>query len=81
VFQLLIDAAMKSGRRDVVGAMIAHETATRAVPCQRGGSVDEFAIVPTAVKEAARPGRDLVQLSNVDSWNISSTATARSIKP
>jgi hypothetical protein len=32
VFQMLIDAAMKSGRRDVVGAMIAHETATRAVP-------------------------------------------------
>ena len=31
-FQLLIDAAMKAGRRDVVGAMIAHETATRAVP-------------------------------------------------
>ena len=30
--QMLIDAAMKSGRRDVVGAMVAHETATRAVP-------------------------------------------------
>lgn len=38
VFQMLIDAAMKSGRRDVVGAMIAHETATRAVPAsQRAG--------------------------------------------
>lgn len=38
VFQMLIDAAMKSGRRDVVGAMIAHETATRAVPpSQRAG--------------------------------------------
>jgi tetratricopeptide (TPR) repeat protein len=32
VFQMLIDAAMKAGRRDVVGAMIAHETATRSVP-------------------------------------------------
>ena len=31
-FQLLIDAAMNAGRRDVVGAMIAHETTTRAVP-------------------------------------------------
>jgi tetratricopeptide (TPR) repeat protein len=38
VFQVLIDAAMKSGRRDVVGAMIAHETAIRAVPpSQRTG--------------------------------------------
>jgi hypothetical protein len=38
VFQMLIDAAMKSGCRDVVGAMIAHETATRAVPpSQRAG--------------------------------------------
>jgi hypothetical protein len=32
VFQLLIDAAMRADRRDVVSAMIAHETATRAVP-------------------------------------------------
>jgi len=31
-FWLLIDAAMKAGRRDVVGEMIAHETATRTVP-------------------------------------------------
>ncbi len=31
-FQILIDSAMKADRRDVVGAMIAHETATRAVP-------------------------------------------------
>jgi tetratricopeptide (TPR) repeat protein len=30
--QMLIDAAMKSGRRDIVGEMIAHETATRSVP-------------------------------------------------
>ena len=38
VFQMLIDAAMRSGRRDVVGAMIAHETAARAVPpSQRAG--------------------------------------------
>jgi hypothetical protein len=38
MFQVLIDAAMKSGRRDVVGAMVAHETATRAVPpIQRAG--------------------------------------------
>jgi len=38
VFQVLIDAAMKSGRRDVVGPMVAHETATRAVaPTQRAG--------------------------------------------
>ena len=30
--QILIDSAMKAGRRDVAGAMIAHETATRTVP-------------------------------------------------
>jgi tetratricopeptide (TPR) repeat protein len=37
-FQMLIDAAVKAGRRDVVSAMIAHETATRAVPpTQRAG--------------------------------------------
>jgi tetratricopeptide (TPR) repeat protein len=38
VFQLLIDAAVKADRRDVVSAMIAHETATRAAPpTQRAG--------------------------------------------
>ena len=38
VFQMLIDAAMRAGRRDVVAPMIAHETATRAVPpSQRAG--------------------------------------------
>jgi hypothetical protein len=31
-FQMLIDSAMKAGRRGVVSAMVAHETATRAVP-------------------------------------------------
>jgi tetratricopeptide (TPR) repeat protein len=37
-FQLLIDAAMRADRRDVVSAMIAHETATRAMPpTQRAG--------------------------------------------
>jgi tetratricopeptide (TPR) repeat protein len=37
-FQMLIDAAMEAGRRDVVSTMIAHETATRAVPpTQRAG--------------------------------------------
>jgi hypothetical protein len=37
-FQMLIDAAMKADRRDVVSAMIARETATRAVPpTQRAG--------------------------------------------
>jgi tetratricopeptide (TPR) repeat protein len=37
-FQMLIDAAMKAGRRDVVSEMIAHETATRAMPpTQRAG--------------------------------------------
>ncbi len=37
-FQMLIDAAMQADRRDVVSAMIAHETATRAVPpTQRAG--------------------------------------------
>jgi hypothetical protein len=30
--QILIDAAMKAGRRDIIGEMIAHETATRPVP-------------------------------------------------
>jgi hypothetical protein len=30
--QILIDSAMKADRRDVVAAMIAHETATRTVP-------------------------------------------------
>lgn len=30
--QLLIDAAMRAGRRDIVAEMIAHEAATRAVP-------------------------------------------------
>lgn len=38
VMQMLIDAAMKSGRRDIAGAMIAHETDTRAAPpSQRAG--------------------------------------------
>ncbi len=38
VFQMLIDAAVRAGRRDVVAPMIAHETATRAVPpAQRAG--------------------------------------------
>ena len=38
VFQVLIDAAMKSGHRDVVAAMIGHETASRTVPpSQRAG--------------------------------------------
>ena len=38
VFQMLIDAAMRSGRRPLVEAMIAHEAATRAVPpTQRAG--------------------------------------------
>ena len=37
-FQMLIDSAVKAERRDVVSAMIAHETATRAVPpTQRAG--------------------------------------------
>ena len=37
-FQMLIDAAVKADRRDVVSAMIAHETATRpAPPTQRAG--------------------------------------------
>ena len=37
-FQMLIDSAMKAERRDVVSTMIAHETATRAVPpAQRAG--------------------------------------------
>jgi hypothetical protein len=37
-FQMLIDAAVKANRRDVVAPMIARETATRAVPpTQRAG--------------------------------------------
>jgi hypothetical protein len=37
-FQMLIDSALKADRRDVVSAMIAHETATRAAPpAQRAG--------------------------------------------
>ena len=37
-FQMLVDAAMKADRRDVVSAMIARETATRAAPpTQRAG--------------------------------------------
>ena len=36
--QMLIDAAMKADRRDVVLEMIAYETTTRAVPpTQRAG--------------------------------------------
>ena len=31
-FQMLIDAAVKAGRRDIVGEMISHEDATRSVP-------------------------------------------------
>jgi tetratricopeptide (TPR) repeat protein len=39
--QILIDAAMRSGRRDVVAEMIAHETATRTVlPAARTGYAD-----------------------------------------
>jgi len=38
VMQMLIDAAMRSGRRDIVCPMIAHETNTRALPpTQRSG--------------------------------------------
>ncbi|HTI83681.1 MAG TPA: hypothetical protein VL614_24780, partial [Acetobacteraceae bacterium] len=37
-FQMLVDAAVKANRRDVVAPMIARETATRAVPpTQRAG--------------------------------------------
>jgi tetratricopeptide (TPR) repeat protein len=37
-FQMLIDSAVTADRRDVVAAMLAHETATRAVPpTQRAG--------------------------------------------
>jgi len=37
-FQMLIDSAVKSDRRDVISAMLAHETATRPVPpAQRAG--------------------------------------------
>jgi hypothetical protein len=32
VMQMLVDAAMRAGRRDLVAEMIAHETVTRAVP-------------------------------------------------
>ena len=36
--QMLLDAAMRAGRRDLVGEMIAHETATRTVsPSERAG--------------------------------------------
>jgi hypothetical protein len=36
--RMLIDAAMKAGRRNVVSEVIAHETATRAgPPGQRSG--------------------------------------------
>jgi tetratricopeptide (TPR) repeat protein len=35
VMQMLIDAAMQSGRRAIVAAMIAHEAETRAVPPDR----------------------------------------------
>ena len=36
--QMLIDAAMKAGSRDIVAEMIAHETAARAVPpAERAG--------------------------------------------
>ncbi len=31
-FQMLIDAAIRVGRRDLVAEMIAHQAATRAVP-------------------------------------------------
>src|SRR5262249_53947043 len=41
VMQTLIDAAVKSGRRDIVAEMIADETATRTLPpSQRAGSAD-----------------------------------------
>ena len=33
--QMLLDAAVKSGRRELAGRMLAHETATRAVPPAR----------------------------------------------
>jgi hypothetical protein len=36
--QMLLDAAMQAGRRELVERMLAHETATRAVPpLQRAG--------------------------------------------
>jgi tetratricopeptide (TPR) repeat protein len=36
--QMLLDAAVKAGRRDIVGEIIAHQTATRAVPpAERAG--------------------------------------------
>ena len=31
-FQMLVDAAMKAGRRDIVAEIVAHETASRALP-------------------------------------------------
>ena len=38
--QMLIDAAMKTGRRDIVGQVIAHETETRALPpAERAGYI------------------------------------------
>jgi tetratricopeptide (TPR) repeat protein len=37
-FQMLVDAAMKAGRRDIVTELLAHETATRtAAPAERTG--------------------------------------------
>ena len=43
---MLIDSAMKADRRDVVSAMVAHETATRAVPpAQRAGYAAARALV------------------------------------
>lgn len=39
--QMLVDAAMRSGRRDLVGEIVAHETSTRALPPnQRAGYAD-----------------------------------------
>jgi hypothetical protein len=36
--QMLLDSAMRAGRRDLVASMIAYETETRAVPpLQRAG--------------------------------------------
>ena len=36
--QMLVDAAMQAGRRDIVGEVVAHEAATRAVPpAERAG--------------------------------------------
>jgi tetratricopeptide (TPR) repeat protein len=45
--QMLIDAAMKAGWRDIVAEMIAHETATRAVPpTERAGYAAAAAGLP-----------------------------------